>query len=79
MILLLNLSKRKTSNKIIKFNFVWMKNYSNNKRGLFIVFEGVDRAGKTTQLEMLKNYFENTRNEKCEEMRFPSKMLFYLR
>ncbi len=46
------------------------------KRGLFIVFEGVDRAGKTTQLQMLKNYFEKGRNEKCEDMRFPSTNYF---
>jgi dTMP kinase len=51
-----------------------MKSIANNtKRGLLIVFEGVDRAGKSTQLEMLKNYLQKKRNEKCQDMRFPGK------
>ncbi len=41
------------------------------KRGLLIVFEGVDRAGKSTQLQMLKNYFLKTRKEMCQHMQFP--------
>lgn len=54
-----------------------MKNIlQNKKRGLLIVFEGVDRAGKTTQLKMLKNYFENVKNEECVDLRYPSKKLF---
>ncbi len=51
-----------------------MKNFTEKKkRGLLIVFEGVDRAGKSTQLQMLKNYFEEKKNEKCHDLRFPGK------
>ncbi len=48
------------------------------KRGLLIVFEGVDRAGKSTQLQMLKNYFQRKRNEKCQDIQFPGKSFYYL-
>lgn len=41
------------------------------KRGLFIVFEGVDRVGKSTQVEMLKNYFLDKKGENCEKASFP--------
>jgi thymidylate kinase len=50
-----------------------MQNTSKNiKRGLFIVFEGNDRAGKSTQVEMLKNHFES-QNENCVAMGFPGR------
>jgi thymidylate kinase len=44
-----------------------------NKRGLLIVFEGVDRAGKSSQVSMLQNYFEKNRNEQTKVFRFPGK------
>ena len=42
------------------------------KRGLFIVFEGVDRCGKTTQISMLKKHFLS-KNVPCHEMEFPDR------
>jgi thymidylate kinase len=44
------------------------------RRGLLIIFEGVDRAGKSTQVELLKNYFLKKSNENCEKMAFPGKI-----
>jgi thymidylate kinase len=44
-----------------------------NKRGLLIVFEGVDRAGKSSQVNMLQKYFEKNRNEETKIFRFPGK------
>lgn len=46
------------------------------RRGLLIVFEGVDRAGKSTQCDMLKNYFINMKDEKTERMSFPGILLY---
>lgn len=40
------------------------------KRGLFVLFEGVDRCGKTTQARRLVEAL-NTRGEKAVFMRFP--------
>lgn len=50
------------------------------KRGLFIVFEGLDRSGKTTQVKKLQDYFATAslpeENKKVKLMRFPG--IFYL-
>ena len=41
-----------------------MKNVlDKKKRGLFIVFEGVDRVGKSTQVEMLKKHFTDVQSQ----------------
>eukprot|EP00600_Ochromonadales_sp_CCMP1393_P003982 CAMPEP_0174993556 /NCGR_PEP_ID=MMETSP0004_2-20121128/23139_1 /TAXON_ID=420556 /ORGANISM="Ochromonas sp., Strain CCMP1393" /LENGTH=231 /DNA_ID=CAMNT_0016247681 /DNA_START=71 /DNA_END=766 /DNA_ORIENTATION=+ len=40
-------------------------------RGAFILFEGVDRCGKTTQTGLLKEYYEKSR--KTEQIRFPER------
>ena len=41
------------------------------KRGLFIVFEGIDRVGKSTQCEMLSQWFTNYKNEPTQRIVFP--------
>jgi len=41
------------------------------KRGLLIVFEGLDRVGKSTQCELLSEYFKNNRKENVERINFP--------
>ncbi len=40
-------------------------------RGAFILFEGVDRCGKTTQVGMLKEYLAKSRE--TEQIRFPER------
>jgi thymidylate kinase len=40
-------------------------------RGLFIILEGVDKAGKSTQSKMLTDYFKDTRKEPVECIAFP--------
>lgn len=47
-----------------------------NRRGLLIVFEGVDRSGKSTQVNLLEKYFIDKRNEKVDKIRFPGKNNF---
>ena len=41
------------------------------KRGLLIVFEGIDRVGKSTQCKMLKDWFINEKQENSERIAFP--------
>ncbi len=40
-------------------------------RGAFILFEGVDRCGKTTQVGLLKDHFAKSRE--TEQIRFPER------
>lgn len=40
------------------------------ERGLLITFEGLDRAGKTTQAKMLEEYL-NSINKPAKIIRFP--------
>jgi dTMP kinase len=42
------------------------------KRGMFIVFEGLDRSGKSTQCELLVKTLKN-QGETVEHMRFPNR------
>jgi len=42
------------------------------KKGLFIVFEGIDRAGKTTQCSLLAAKLRANKNLDVVEMRFPN-------
>jgi dTMP kinase len=41
-----------------------------NPRGAFIVFEGVDRCGKTTQSKLLADYCQS-KTGKAKWIRFP--------
>ena len=43
---------------------------SSTGRGALIVFEGLDRAGKSTQCELLCNYLEKN-GHRVKRMRFP--------
>jgi dTMP kinase len=45
-----------------------------SKRGKLIVFEGLDRCGKTTQIELLvKKLKEEESNRKIEQFKFPAR------
>ena len=48
------------------------------KRGAFLVFEGVDRCGKTTQTKLLVEKLKQD-GRKVELMRFPGEFSFLLR
>jgi len=51
-----------------------MKNVlDKRKRGLLIVFEGVDRIGKSTQIKMLEDYFTRVKQQGCKLFAFPGK------
>ncbi|MCL2018408.1 MAG: dTMP kinase [Oscillospiraceae bacterium] len=45
------------------------------KKGTFIVFEGLDGSGKTTQLKSLHTYITKEKGIKCKEEREPSEGL----
>lgn len=47
-----------------------------HKRGAFIVFEGLDRSGKSTQTNLLLNYLK-LKNIKSVQMRFPGISFLY--
>ena len=44
-------------------------------RGLFIAIEGLDRCGKSTQINLLKKYFEEN-EEKCSVQIFPERSTY---
>lgn len=46
------------------------------KRGLFIVFEGLDRSGKSTQSAKLTKYLSEEMQIKVKAINFPSKYWF---
>lgn len=43
------------------------------KRGIFILFEGCDKSGKTTQSELLINFFNNVLKSKTILIKFPDR------
>ena len=49
---------------------------TSRKRGLLIVFEGMDRVGKSTQCKLLKEFFLTVKNEKVEMINFPGMFKF---
>lgn len=57
------------TNLIINKRFLSMS--ALNKRGVFILFEGIDRCGKSTQCSMLSEYLSS--KYKSELIRFPDR------
>ena len=57
--------------KVIGKNIFSMEN--SKKRGLFIILEGLDRSGKSTQTENLRSFFINQKNERAELIKFPDR------
>ena len=43
-----------------------------SKRGLFIVFEGLDRSGKSTQVERLAKHFKS-KKQKVQSISYPNR------
>ena len=43
------------------------------RRGAFILLEGIDRTGKTTQCKALAQYLRTTHKMNVEELRFPAR------
>lgn len=52
----MNIKKTTKESEIIDGSATLSKNSENQKKGMFIVFEGLDHSGKTTQCKMLVNY-----------------------
>lgn len=50
---------------------------NSKKRGLLIVFEGMDRVGKSTQCQLLAEYFKNVRKENVEKINFPGNYNYF--
>ena len=52
-----------------------MRNLSSSGRGALIVFEGCDRAGKTTQVQNIVKYLNDSagKPEAAKMMRFPDR------
>ena len=48
-------------------------NQTKKPRGLFIVFEGIDRAGKLTQIDLLRDYFKNMLKYEVKVVKFPDR------
>ena len=42
-------------------------------RGAFILFEGIDRCGKTTQVALLDKHLKEVTSGKCQALRFPDR------
>ena len=45
-----------------------------SQRGLFIVFEGIDKCGKSTQAEFLGKYLKIFHGYDCETISFPNRL-----
>jgi thymidylate kinase len=44
-----------------------------SSRGIFILFEGLDRTGKSTQCKMLADKLNGNEEQKAVHLRFPGK------